>query len=223
MEQEKDARAQPHSPDSSGDERRTPRPRRSVSKNDDATLGLVDLTSDAWSALLETQRMELLGQLSERYQQYLAELGESANLCVDRYQQFARSNKAWRIRIIVGTGVVAIVNLLATNASWSRHTYDVLPIIAAILAITLTILANLESFLNPPEKMQAYRESREMFLDAARDFERAWNVYVRPFSGEVQAWTNAVELYRRIVIRDRELRGVFRDLTRPSPGVAKRS
>jgi Protein of unknown function (DUF4231) len=214
--QQANSRAQgiPSGPNLSQD-KRTATSRGPASRSDDPAVGLADLSASVWSGMDVQQRSDLLTQLTTRYQGYLAELAEEADLCVERYQQFSESYKTWRIRIIVGTGIVAMANLLAANRTLSNLTHNALPIVAAVLALALTILANLESFFNLPEKMRAYRESREMFLDAARDFERVWNVYVRPFTVDHEAWTNAVELHRRIVIRDRELRSAFRDMTLP--------
>ena len=77
---------------------------------------------------------------------------------------------------------------------------------------TVATLANLESFYNSAEKAQGYRESREFFLDAARDFDRKWDVYVRPFTDEAEACANAAELYRLLVAKDGELRAKFKEL-----------
>ena len=69
-------------------------------------------------------------------------------------------------------------------------------IVAAIAAAVLALLANLENFSNALERAQAYRESRELFLDAAREFERSWRMAVDPFYPDPEACVNAAELYR---------------------------
>jgi hypothetical protein len=110
--------------------------------------------------------------------------------------------------------VVALANLFAANRTLLAKAPNLLPMAAAVIAVILALLASLESFFNYAERAQAYRESRDLFLDAARDYDRLWDTYVRPFGGEPEACLNASELYRRIVISDRDLRGKFKELTK---------
>ena len=42
-----------------------------------------------------------------------------------------------------------------------------------------------------------------------------WEIYVLPLGDSPEACLNAVELYRRIVLKDRELRGKLKELTKP--------
>jgi hypothetical protein len=189
----------------------------------DPGSNLLELEPDSWSAINSDQRLQLLSDISSGYYQYLDELYTAANLCVERYQSYSTQNIRWRRKLIVGTGVVAIINLLAANKTVAQQSWNVVPISAAIAAVILTILANLESYYNYANRAQAYRESRELFLDAAREFERAWNVFVRPFGDGPEAWANAVELYKRIVAKDRELRSTFKELTKTEKKTGGRS
>ena len=68
--------------------------------------------------------------------------------------------------------------------------------------------------MNARERAQAYRESRELFLDVAREFDRRWDIYVRPIGDHPEACLNASELYRQLVAKDRELRAKFKELTK---------
>lgn len=183
----------------------------------DPGTNLLELESETWSAIESEQRVQLLGEMSARYYRYLDELHTAANLCVERYQTYSSEHSKWRRTLIIGTGLIAIINLLAANtkiASLNIRAVNIVPVTAAIAAVVLTILANLESYYNWANRAQAYRESRELFLDAAREFERAWNVYVRPFGDSPEAWANGVELYKRIVAKDRQLRSTFKELTK---------
>jgi hypothetical protein len=180
----------------------------------DPGANLLEVDSESWSAAESKQRVQLVEEVRIRYYQYLDELYDAANLCVDRYQDFSSQHTKWRRTLIIGAGVVAIINLLAANKRLADATYNVVPICAAVAAVVVTILANLESYYNWATRAQAYRESRELFLDAAREFERAWNVYVRPFGDSSEAWANGIELYKRIVAKDRELRSTFKELTK---------
>ena len=158
----------------------------------------------------------------------LDEFFTSANKCVQQYQNYSQLHTRWRRNIIIGTGIVTVVNVLAAAmrspstrdaasvvaANWlSAVATNWLPTFAAVCAAFLGILASLESFYDSPGRAQAYRESREIFLDAGREFNRLWDSYVRPFGIAPEACVNASELYRRIIVKDRELRLKFTELT----------
>jgi len=186
---------------------------------DDAARPLVDVGPQDWTS-------EDLKVIDARYTALLDEIFESANLSVEQYQNLSNSNRSWRRRIILGTGIVAIINLLAAHKvpesfQHLHHLNWILPIAAAIIAAVLAILANLESFYNFAERAQAYRDSRDIFLDAGRDFVRLWDSYVRPLGDTPGAYTNGAELYRRLVAKDRELRRKFKELTEATGKSAK--
>jgi hypothetical protein len=178
---------------------------------DDSARPLVEAGPQDWTS-------DDLKAINARYTALLDEIFVSANLSVEQYQKLSNSNRSWRRRLILGTGIVAIVNLLAAHKipeSFPRlHNLNwLLPIVAAVVAAILAILANLESFYNFSERAQAYRESRDIFLDAGRDFVRLWDSYVNPLGDSPAAYSNAAELYRRLVAKDRELRRKFKELT----------
>jgi hypothetical protein len=185
----------------------------SSSKDSHRTV-LVEIELVRWRLIpIETRQTELKF-LNERFHELLNELYDSANLCVDRNKTFSNIHTIWRRVVIIGTGVVAITNLLAANKDLKTLAGGIISILAAVFAVVLAMLANLESFHNSAEKAQGYRESREFFLDAARDFDRRWDVYVRPFTDEAEACANAAELYRLLVAKDSELRAKFKELTK---------
>jgi hypothetical protein len=188
--------------------------RTSETAVDNIGLNLIEVATETWVQSDVEQRKQLLIEIDTRYREYLDELYKNANLCVERYGTFSLEHTKWRRRLIIGTGIVAIVNLVAANKRIADLSYNFVPIAAAVCALALAILANLESFYNWLERAQAYRESRELFLDAAREFDRVWDVYVRPFEDKPEACANAVELYKRIVAKDRELRSKFKELTK---------
>ncbi|MGD1210005.1 MAG: hypothetical protein ABR973_01445 [Candidatus Acidiferrales bacterium] len=106
------------------------------------------------------------------------------------------------------------MNILAANGKVRDLAGGSATVFVAVCAVILAILANLESFHNSAERAQAYRESRELFLDVAREFDHRWDVYVRPLADSAEACLNASELYREIVVRDRDLRAKFKELTK---------
>jgi hypothetical protein len=114
-----------------------------------------------------------------------------------------------------------VANLLAANREIRNFAGGAVPVLAAVLAVVLTMLASLESFYNAAKKAQGYRESRELFLDVARDFDWRWNALVRPFVDTPQACVNAAELYRQLVAKDAEIRAKYEELTRTPEGSKK--
>ena len=198
----------------------TPNPEGHPNLADKAT-SLISVELDVWRVIASESRIEQLKALDGRYHSLLDELYDSANLCVQRFQGFSKAYTRWRHTIILGTGFVAIVNLLAAN-KYIREHIEGIAVIAAACAVILAILANLESFSNSLEKAQAYRESREMFLDVAREFDRRWDIYVRPLGDSPEACVNASELYRQVVVRDRDLRAKFKELSKTETRAPRR-
>jgi hypothetical protein len=191
---------------------------------DDRGAALIQVELGTWADIASETRIDQLQTLDDRYHGILDELYGCANLCVDRYQEFSKSHARWRRTLIIGTGAIALVNLGAINQTkWFAEHSNGLQIAAAVCAIVLAILANLESFSNSLEKAQAYRESRELFLDVAREFDRRWDIYVRPYAETPAACSNAAELYRQIVIRDRELRAKFKEMTKTESRAPRRT
>ena len=187
---------------------------------EDAATSLVRLGTREWLDLSDERRGAFLSEIDESYRLILNEFFIVANKCVEQHQRFFQLYGTWRRRIIIATGVVTIVNVLA--ASKIPWTAAWLPIVAAVCAAGLGILANLESFYDWNGHAQAYRESRDLFLDAGREFTRLWESHVRPFGTTAEGCVNASELYRMITVKDRELRLKLKELTKteqphPSP------
>ena len=198
------------------DDQKTKTARKRVidSSLDDRGSALIEVEREMWISVSSEVRIEQVSLLDQRYHQLLDEIYGSANLCVDRHQSLSVLHSLWRKIVIIGTGTVAIVNVLAAYKTSGHNLFEHGSLIAAILAGTLVILVNLESFLNARERAQAYRESRELFLDVAREFDRRWDIYVRPMGEHPEACLNASELYRQLVAKDRELRAKFKELTK---------
>ena len=195
---------------------------------DEQATPLAPPTWSDWSTdgRTDEERSDYLNEhIYQPYRQILDEFFDSADTCVERFDAFRRRHERWRHIVIVGTGVVAIVNAVAALITARPTDQSFPPVIAisvaglaAVAAAVLAILANLENFGNFVDRAQAYREAREMFLDAYREFDRQWQVYVVAFWNRPEALANATELYRRICIRDSELRRKIKDMTHPRGG-----
>jgi hypothetical protein len=178
----------------------------------DQGTALAGMSPEDWNALSDEARRVLIQNIDRNYQQYLGNFYSTADRCVDKYNDLTRAHGRWRRTAIFGSGFLACVNFMAASSRLANWKSGVIPIIAAISALILALLANLETFSNAAEKAQTFRESREFFLDAAQEFDRVWTVYVVALGDSLQAYVNAVELYKRIISADSELRSSFKEL-----------
>ncbi len=189
---------------------------RALDKLPSATVGLQPIN---WAELPVEQRREFLERTFAEYEGLIREIVGSSNRCVDKYEHFMRAHSVWRWIVIVSTGMIALVNILASylsSPSSPSHQSQLgahVSIAASVFAVMVTIVATLEGFTNAAERAQGYRESREMFVDVSREFAAAWETYVLPLRDGPEACANAAELHRRLIAADRELRARFKNLT----------
>jgi hypothetical protein len=187
--------------------------------------GLLQVQLEDWldPKTTENSREEYIKRLYGEYNKRVEEFVETANQCAERHTKFLTSHKRWRWLIIIFTGVMAIINLTAAyvgaqSSVDGQAAYVICPgqvwsLFAAILAAILAMLANLENFSNAVERAQAYREARDMFLDAGREHHILWQLYVTPYYPAAEACVNAAELSRLINNKDAELRDKLKEIT----------
>jgi hypothetical protein len=180
----------------------------------DPAADLPGLDASELDQIEPSERDPLLTAVDGRYKAYLKTFYETANLCVERHDKYVVRHRRWRYVAIIGTGLVACLNFIVARHSGAKFGENALPVCASIGALLLSVLANLETFGNSAERAQAYRDSREMYLDAAQEYDRAWTVAVFALGTSSQAYLNAIELYKRIIAADRELRRTFKDLNK---------
>jgi hypothetical protein len=173
---------------------------RALDKLPSATVGLQAVR---WADLPPERRQEFIERTFADYQSLIREI-------------LMRTHTVWRWIVIVSTGTIALVNILASHlnsqnppSKWSTG----VSVAASAFAVIVTIVATLEGFTNAAERAQGYRESREMFVDIRREFAAAWETYVLPLKDSPEACANAAELHRRLIAADRELRARFKNLT----------
>jgi hypothetical protein len=198
---------------------------RGAAKRRDASRRIADQGADlaglsvaGWDMLNNEEKRGLIKILDGSYKEYLENLYKTADLCVDKYNDFTKSHVRWRRIAIIGSGILACLNFMAASKRIANWENGLIPIVAAIAALTLALLANLETFSNSAEKAQTFRESRELFLDAAQEFDRVWNVHVIFLGDTIEAYANAAELYKRIIATDSELRSKFKEQTKDRKG-----
>jgi hypothetical protein len=192
----------------------------SVEAEKSITLGVAEQTESSWSERDPEDRQQYLQQLDQNYFAIVDEFLQQSNLCVKRFQELTASHTSWRRRMTWLTGGLAITNVIIAYVSANSgtegfiHAASVsLPLAAAIYAAVISIFSNLESLNNFPQQAQVFREAREWFLDALREFEMLWYVHVQPFHDSPIACINAARLYRRIVIKDHDLRRQVKEMT----------
>lgn len=166
--------------------------------------------SSTWSAAKPDVRAEYVAQIMTSYTAILVSFLEEANRQAAFANQAQRSYQRWRACLIILAGLLALLNLVATQ-DWIVR--DAFVFAAAGFAVVLAILTNLESFYNYSDRAQIYRESRELFLDAYREFDMLWNTHVLPYHGLPESCLNAAVLYRRITTKDEDLRRKLKKLT----------
>jgi hypothetical protein len=161
-------------------------------------------------------RQKILTTLWRKYSSVLELMLQSANTAVEGYHAASSNYKKWRIWLISATGMLAIINVIGAYdlqavfppnyAALVTVMKSYLSLTAAVVAATIALFSNIESFLNYAELRSTQRQTRELFLDGFRDFESLWHIHVAPFGFGAQACYNATFLYRRLIERDRELR-----------------
>lgn len=182
-----------------------------------AAAPLPEVSLEYWASLDEDSRIHCYDQLRDFFDSQLEEFRISANQAVEEYRGFSRLAQDWRLVLVVLTSFLALLNVLASG--WPEKLGDGpavragLSFAAAIYAVLLALVTNLDSFLNYSEKKQTARESRELFLDAYREFEMLRLTYVYPFGYTPQGCVNFHELYRRLVAKDVELRRKHKQLS----------
>jgi hypothetical protein len=175
-----------------------------------------DATLEYWAGQDEVARASACEQLDEYYETLLDEFRTSANEFVSQYKDNSDLGRRWRFWLILSTGGLALVNVLASSWPDSLAGADVrgwMTFGAAIYAVLLALATNVESFHNYADKKLSARESRELFLDAYREFEMLRLTHVNPFGSTPQGCFNLHALYRRLVAKDTELRRKLKQLT----------
>lgn len=185
------------------------------------TGGLIQATKETWSDKTKTDghRDAFIGENKTSYFELIAEFKETADRAAELFKASSQSHKYWRWTVITGTVVVAVASLVVSFAvSNDLDGVGAMSLVSSVIAAALVGLVNLENFTKPYEKAQAFRESREPFLDAARLFENLWIAYVIPFEPKPEACLNAAMLHRMIREKDSELRHNLREITKTSAG-----
>lgn len=125
--------------------------------------------------------------------------------------------------LICLTGGLAILNVLATSwpAEWRSVQRASFSFCAAIYAVVLALLTNIDSFYHFADQATRTRESRELYLDAYREFEGLRLTHVYPYGYSPQACFNFNALYQRLVLKDLELRRKIMHLSTTRTGTGK--
>jgi hypothetical protein len=184
---------------------------------------LLDHTEAQWEAAGTELCAVFIEHVGKDYLAILNEFMDYADAATDNYRRLSSTSEKWRKWTIVATGGLAAVNSLAAFDLVGRFTIPepnnkitvpaILSAIAAVYAVALTVVGNLESFFNAGEKAAGFRESRELFITTYRAYVWRWKVSVEAFGVSGKACVNAARLYGRLIRTDRELRVKVKELT----------
>jgi hypothetical protein len=184
----------------------------------DINQELAEQSEEFWASRTQKERRHYYSQIDLNYHTIVDEFFKSADNSVDKFRSFTKSHVKWRWLITILAGVLATLNIIVAYTAklddvvWLK--YLQLPLVAAVFASIIAIVSNLENLNHYADRAQAYREIREMALNAAREYEMFWHIYVRPFSDSPKACVNAVKLYRQVIEKDEEIRGQTKELTK---------
>jgi hypothetical protein len=186
---------------------------------------LKDATLEYWLSLTEDERIACHETIDNYYHNLLEDFRGNANDAVTSYGTYETRNKHWRLTLICMTGGLALLNVAATSLPegwrWGTPLRLLFSFAAAIYAVILALLTNIESYLHYNDKRMTTRESRELYLDAYREFEMLRLLYVYPFGYDAQACYNFNTLYQRLVTKDLELRRKIMNVGTTRTGMGK--
>lgn len=183
---------------------------------------LPDAPLEYWSGLADEERVACYNVTERYFHGLLEDFRRSANEAVRDYHRYRILGTSWRVLLIVLTGGLALVNVLATSWPIGLMGFhkDVFSFSAAVYAVILALLTNVESFYNFADRKSGTRESRELYLDAYREFEGLRLTHVYPYGYSAQACFNFNVLYQRLVMKDLELRRKIMHLSEAHPGAS---
>lgn len=176
---------------------------------------------ESWNRASHEERKAYYTQIETFYRKILDEFFQQANASAGQYLTYSRRHLATRRRMIVFGGILALLNVAIAYTAGFGGTEDTdvwtgwllaLPLVAALYATALAVYSSLENLYGYAGRAQRFREIRELFLNAAREYEMLWGVNVRPFGYTAPACVNAAIAYRRIVRKDKEVRSQAKEL-----------
>jgi hypothetical protein len=156
-----------------------------------------------------------------------------ANMAGEQFKESSTRHEKWRKWSIIAGGGLATLNGFAAFELVGKVKFTIvtgsdpvalasfLSAFAAIYAVMLTILGNLENFFNGGEKAAGFRQSRDLFLTTYRVYLQKWLEYVEAFGYSARACVNAARLYRELVRTDENLRSAVKESTEIQPRNAK--
>ncbi len=162
--------------------------------------------------------IDLHCEIFNSYLEYYKKRADAAlRTSAKRKQQY----RWWKGAIIILTGSLAIQNILVANGGGVEIPFVSFDsaivegaVVAAILSAIIGIVVNFDSFFAFADVAETNRSIRELYLDAHREYETRWVVYVESYGCSPEACLNATRLLRAIQDRDLSLRNEERQLSR---------
>jgi len=193
-----------------------PKPPRSAEQHKQINYNLVQPSLEDWESQDPQTVEQYYAQTESDFLSIVDSYRQQANDAVAAYRDAARSHGRWRFWMIIATGILALINVLAAvqllkdGPQWIPA---LLSAAAAVYAGCITVAGNVENLLNWSERAAGFRESRELLLSQFREYSSKWVYYVEAYGKTPRACVNAGQLYRELVDSDQGLRQKLKQLT----------
>lgn len=159
--------------------------------------------------LSEQHLKEYYDKIDQWYNSIVGNFAKEAKLCLEKYRECSRRHLKWRLLLAIVAGVLAVLNIvIAFTSKFDHLLVTLLPLFAAIWAIMIAVLANIESIFGHSGRAQKFREIREMYLDAYRDAEIRWHVQVLPHGYSPKGCLNAAMALKGLYFVDVKTRRI---------------
>jgi hypothetical protein len=209
---EREPQGQSHAAGPKGSRRKPP---RSAEQHKQINYNLVQPSLEDWEGQDHKRLAQYYAQTQSDFWYIVDGYRNQANDAVAAYRDAARSHGEWRFWMIIATGILALINVLAAVQALKEGPQWIpalLSAVAAVYAGCLTVAGNVESFLNWSERAVGFRESRELLLNKYREYSSKWVYYVEAFGITPKACVNAGQLYRELVDSDQDARQKLKQL-----------
>lgn len=146
------------------------------------------LSHDEWLAAQDKE--ERLKAISDEFDRLRGQAETTAEFAQNAEAKLIFGRGFWKLTLIILTGVIALINLLASSYPDQHY----LPLFSAAVAVTLATLANIDSFLEYPRRAKENGDLYRNLRDASFRYACLHATYVEPMGITYSAYKNAFSL-----------------------------
>jgi hypothetical protein len=179
------------------------------------------------NSLTQEELQEVCNACLENIQAMIESLEDSQEMCRKRLNLYDRRHTKLRTIVIAITGLVAFINLIAGSVpihvcKWVFEDPKPLTILAAILAVVAATSQSLESSFGFAEKKVHFHELWNRTVNIFLEAQMLKALYLsHPANLKADRVMKVIEVYGRLLERDRELRQQVAKITSQEPKEAK--